>query len=165
MGPGGACLIIAALVWVLPGAASLIPSMAIHTSAKSRLLNWYARLVAFNVEDLFSGKRSPGPPRTVLVNEPLPESFFDIKGKIRSEHVYTSNQVITSKYSLITFLPRNLFEQFRRIANMYVHLNCLVVVDLSVEPSWPTDFSCSSPFFNSFPSLGPSPLGPSSYRY
>lgn len=94
--------------------------MAMLTSATSRLSNWYARLVAFKVEDLFSGKRIPGPPRTVFVNQSLPGSFFDVKGKVKSEHVYPSNQVITSKYSLITFLPRNLFEQFRRIANMYV---------------------------------------------
>ncbi|KIM48588.1 hypothetical protein M413DRAFT_437796 [Hebeloma cylindrosporum] len=95
------------------------PSMAFPTSAKSRLSSWYARLAAFNVEDFFSGKRSPGPPRTVYINEPLPGSFFDSKGKVRREHVYTSNQVITSKYSLITFLPRNLLEQFRRIANIF----------------------------------------------
>lgn len=124
---GLAFLIIASLIWVLPGGASLIPPlMTMLTSAKSRLSNWYARLVAFKVEDLFSGKRIPGPPRTVLVNQSLPGSFFDPKGKVKSEHVYPSNQVITSKYSLITFLPRNLFEQFRRIANMYVHLNCLL---------------------------------------
>ena len=29
------------------------------------------------------------------------------------------NRVITSKYNIITFLPRNLFEQFLRVANIY----------------------------------------------
>jgi phospholipid-translocating ATPase len=33
--------------------------------------------------------------------------------------VYPTNQVITSKYTIITFLPRNLLEQFRRVANIF----------------------------------------------
>jgi phospholipid-translocating ATPase len=56
----------------------------------------------------------------VYVNENIPGHYFDHKGRIKPEFVYTSNQVITSKYTIITFLPRNLLEQFRRIANMCV---------------------------------------------
>lgn len=33
--------------------------------------------------------------------------------------LFDSNQVITSKYNLFTFLPRNLLEQFRRVANIF----------------------------------------------
>lgn len=33
--------------------------------------------------------------------------------------IYESNQVLTSKYNIITFLPRNLIEQFRRVANVF----------------------------------------------
>lgn len=33
--------------------------------------------------------------------------------------IYQSNQVLTSKYNIITFLPRNLLEQFRRVANVF----------------------------------------------
>ncbi|CAN0033542.1 unnamed protein product, partial [Hapterophycus canaliculatus] len=29
------------------------------------------------------------------------------------------NSVVTSKYNLLTFVPKSLFEQFRRIANIY----------------------------------------------
>ena len=32
---------------------------------------------------------------------------------------YVRNKVRTSKYTLITFLPKNLLEQFRRVANIY----------------------------------------------
>ncbi|KAF8077575.1 phospholipid-translocating ATPase [Lyophyllum atratum] len=81
--------------------------------------SWYARAVAFNVESLFSRKREPGPPRTIFVNEHIPAHYIDPKGKPKPEHVYTSNQVITSKYTVITFLPRNLLEQFRRVANLF----------------------------------------------
>ncbi|KAH7921381.1 phospholipid-translocating P-type ATPase [Leucogyrophana mollusca] len=80
---------------------------------------WYDKVVNFNVESLFTRRRAPGPPRTVYFNQNLPESYFDAKGKPKSEHVYCTNQVITSKYTIITFLPRNLLEQFRRIANIF----------------------------------------------
>lgn len=88
--------------------------------APSALTGWYNKLADFNVGSLFAQKRAPGPPRSVYVNENLPEDFFDQKHRPKKEHVYTTNQVITSKYTVITFLPRNLMEQFRRIANVYV---------------------------------------------
>ena len=82
----------------------------------------YNKLAAFQVESLFSKSKVPGPPRTVFVNEDLPQDYFDRKGRIKKEHTYTSNQVVTSKYSVVTFLPRNLLEQFRRIANVCVYI-------------------------------------------
>ncbi|KAF9016585.1 phospholipid-translocating P-type ATPase [Hymenopellis radicata] len=79
----------------------------------------YDKVASFNVETLFVRKREPGPRRTVFVNEPLPDDYRDHKGRLKKEHVYKTNQVITSKYTVITFLPRNLLEQFRRIANVF----------------------------------------------
>jgi phospholipid-translocating ATPase len=76
------------------------------------------RLVEFDIAKVFSRAHVPGPPRTVFVNEPLPNDYRDPKGRIKKEHVFITNQVITSKYTVITFLPRNLLEQFRRVANM-----------------------------------------------
>ncbi|KAF8163678.1 hypothetical protein B0H34DRAFT_649957 [Crassisporium funariophilum] len=92
--------------------------MARPGKSSSGFANGYARLAAFNVEDLFSRKRPPGPPRTIFVNENIPQDYLD-KGKVKRQYVYATNQVITSKYTLITFLPRNLLEQFRRIANIF----------------------------------------------
>ncbi|KAF9014178.1 phospholipid-translocating ATPase [Cyathus striatus] len=91
------------------------------TASKSKggIASWYGRLVAFNIESLFSRKREPGPPRTIFVNEKLPEDYRDPKGRVKPEYVYTANQVITSKYNVITFVPRNLLEQFRRVANIF----------------------------------------------
>ncbi|CAK5275664.1 unnamed protein product [Mycena citricolor] len=80
---------------------------------------WYKRVLAFSIEGLFTSKREPGPPRTVYVNQNLPADLLDHKGRVKSDHVYTTNQVITSKYTIITFLPRNLLEQFRRVANLF----------------------------------------------
>lgn len=87
--------------------------------AKSGLASWYARLAAFQVEDLFSRKKDPGPRRTIFVNENLPEDFRDQNGKVKREHIYATNQVLTSKYTILTFIPRNLLEQFRRVANVF----------------------------------------------
>lgn len=81
---------------------------------------WYNKLAAFNVEDLFSRKHLPGPPRSVVVHQDLPAEYKTDKGKVKKDYVYRTNQVITSKYTIITFLPRNLLEQFRRVANMCV---------------------------------------------
>ncbi|KIJ69189.1 hypothetical protein HYDPIDRAFT_144965 [Hydnomerulius pinastri MD-312] len=86
---------------------------------QSKLSVYWDKLQSFNVESLFARSRGPGTPRTVYVNLNLPDSFFDQKGKPKKEHVYSTNQVITSKYTIITFLPRNLLEQFRRIANIF----------------------------------------------
>lgn len=92
---------------------------------RSRFTGWYDKFAAFKVEDLFSRKKEPGPQRTVFINENLPEDYHDAHGKLKPEHVYATNQVITSKYTIVTFLPRNLLEQFRRIANMYVIFSSL----------------------------------------
>ena len=83
-----------------------------------KLGDWYNRWADWKVEDLFSKKREPGPRRTVYVNENLPEDYLDNRGKVKKEHVYATNQVITSKYTVVTFVPRNLLEQFRRVANV-----------------------------------------------
>ncbi|KAJ6490741.1 hypothetical protein C8R47DRAFT_1123410 [Mycena vitilis] len=112
---------------------------------KSLVARWYDKAAAFRVESLFSRKRQPGPKRTVFANQDLPADYVDHKGKIKHEHVYTSNQVITSKYTLITFLPRNLLEQFRRVANIFF----LAIAILQFFPK----FSTISPGLVIFPLL------------
>lgn len=85
---------------------------------KSRFASWYAKVASFKLEDLFSKKRVPGPERTIFINQSLPDDYHDARGRVKPEHIYSSNQVITSKYTVVTFLPRNLLEQFRRVANV-----------------------------------------------
>lgn len=87
-------------------------------AAKSGFVGWYDKIAGFNVESLFVRKKEPGPKRTVFVNQSLPEDYADHKGRMKPEHVYNTSQVITSKYTVLTFLPRNLLEQFRRVANV-----------------------------------------------
>lgn len=64
-------------------------------------------------------KKRPAVPRSVFVGEPIPEDYYDKKGKVLRDKMFCSNQNITSKYTIITFLPRNLLEQFRRVANIF----------------------------------------------
>ncbi|EKM52958.1 uncharacterized protein PHACADRAFT_259127 [Phanerochaete carnosa HHB-10118-sp] len=66
--------------------------------------------------------------RNIYVNMPLPPDELDHKGEpvVR----YVRNKVRTSKYTIITFVPKNLFEQFRRVANLYF----LAVAVLQIFP-------------------------------
>ena len=55
--------------------------------------------------------------RRVFVNLPLPKYSLNHKG--HPEKKYASNKIRTSKYTTLSFVPKNLFEQFRRPANLY----------------------------------------------
>ncbi|CAB1346443.1 unnamed protein product, partial [Coregonus sp. 'balchen'] len=49
---------------------------------------------------------------------------------------YPDNRIVSSKYTLWNFIPKNLFEQFRRIANFYFLLIFLVqlIIDTPTSP-------------------------------
>lgn len=79
----------------------------------------WEKLQNFKLESLFARNRGRGTLRTIYINQDVPNSYLDAKGRPKKEYVYCTNQVITSKYTIITFLPRNLLEQFRRIANIF----------------------------------------------
>ncbi|XP_052793308.1 phospholipid-transporting ATPase VB-like isoform X2 [Mya arenaria] len=65
--------------------------------------------------------------RLVVPNHTLEES---VKSPGHPNRDFASNGIKTTKYSLITFLPKNLFEQFHRFANLYF----LFVVALNWVP-------------------------------
>ncbi|KAG6696485.1 hypothetical protein I3842_09G150800 [Carya illinoinensis] len=58
--------------------------------------------------------------RVVLCNEPRLHKT--------KPHKYPSNYVSTTKYNVVTFLPQSLFEQFRRVANLYFLLAAVLSV-------------------------------------
>ncbi|CAI9280976.1 unnamed protein product [Lactuca saligna] len=69
--------------------------------------------------------QGPGFSRHVCCNEP----GFHRKKPLK----YSSNYISTTKYNVITFLPKALFEQFRRVANLYF----LLAAALSISPVSP----------------------------
>ncbi|XP_053328635.1 phospholipid-transporting ATPase IG isoform X1 [Spea bombifrons] len=69
--------------------------------------------------------------RTVYVgNRPTSETDAFIAQK------YCDNRIVSSKYTVWNFIPKNLFEQFRRIANFYFLIIFLVqaIVDTPTSP-------------------------------
>ncbi|KAH9846917.1 phospholipid-translocating P-type ATPase [Lenzites betulinus] len=85
----------------------------------------------------------PGARRNVYVNYTLPLDEVDHNGDpvVR----YVRNKVQTSKYTIVTFLPKNLYEQFRRVANLYF----LALVIVQVFPI----FGAPSPQTSALPLL------------
>lgn len=67
----------------------------------------------------------PGFSRKVYCNDP--------DRAYSSLQYYGDNYVSTTKYTLATFLPKSLFEQFRRVANFYF-LVCAILSFLPVSP-------------------------------
>ncbi|EIN05442.1 phospholipid-translocating P-type ATPase [Punctularia strigosozonata HHB-11173 SS5] len=59
----------------------------------------------------------PGKRRNVYVNMPLTAMEVDAHGEPVER--YVRNKVRTSKYTIVTFVPKNLFEQFYRAANIF----------------------------------------------
>ncbi|GAA5877380.1 hypothetical protein JCM3774_003580 [Rhodotorula dairenensis] len=123
-----------------------------------------AKLSDFDLTKVFSRPYRNPYPREVLVNVAVPPEAFTTGPKVplpgfsrkvkndKGEVVrkeprglgtkvvpaagwtFVSNQVLTSKYNLITFIPRNLLEQFRRVANIFF----LVLVILQFFPRFTT---------------------------
>jgi phospholipid-translocating ATPase len=75
--------------------------------------------------------------RNIYVNMDLPASEYDEKGQPIDRH-YVSNRIRTAKYTILSFVPKNLFEQFRNVANLYflflVILQCIPLFGVT-EPA------------------------------
>ncbi|XP_077164389.1 phospholipid-transporting ATPase IG isoform X7 [Paroedura picta] len=79
----------------------------------------------------FTGEEKRVGTRTILVgHRPVSETEAYVLQK------FCDNKIISSKYTIWNFLPKNLFEQFRRIANFYFLIIFLVqvIVDTPTSP-------------------------------
>ncbi|KAF3965086.1 hypothetical protein ACB098_04G085400 [Castanea mollissima] len=90
----------------------------------------FGRIHAFSCgKASFKGEHSliggPGFSRVVYCNEP-----DCVEASVLN---YGSNYVRTSKYTLVTFFPKALFEQFRRVANLYFLL-CAIMSFTPLSP-------------------------------
>ena len=66
------------------------------------------------------------------------KSFAQFRFRRSSPH---SNRISTTKYTILTFIPKNLFEQFHRLANLYflliIILNFIPAIEVfGKEISW-----------------------------
>lgn len=81
--------------------------------------------------------------RSIFINILPPGSLFEANGRYRA--TYPVNEIHTNKYTFLTFVPKNLYEQFRRLANFYF----LALVALQCIPL----FEVASPFYAALPIL------------
>lgn len=70
------------------------------------------------------------------------EQYHKIKDRIIFQ-ILQNNYIKTSKYTLLTFLPLNLFEQFQRLANFY--FLCLMLLQMISVISSLTPITTSIP--------------------
>lgn len=61
--------------------------------------------------------------------------FRTIKPFVHDEYSYASNKVNTGKYNILTYVPKNLAEQFRRIANIYFLVISILQVSTDLSPT------------------------------
>ncbi|KAG0221799.1 hypothetical protein BGW41_006489, partial [Actinomortierella wolfii] len=99
------------------------------------------RRVMTRADTKISLRKSKKDSRRIFVNLPLPVHELDARGNPKVS--YGSNRIKTAKYSAWNFLPKNLFEQFRRVANMFF----LFMAILQLTPI----FTVGSPFLTVFP--------------
>uniref|UniRef100_A0A8C1T3U2 Phospholipid-transporting ATPase n=1 Tax=Cyprinus carpio TaxID=7962 RepID=A0A8C1T3U2_CYPCA len=88
-------------------------------------------LFRFFFFDVCGGDEKRVDSRTIYVgHRPCPDTEAFIPSK------FCDNRIVSSKYTVWNFLPKNLFEQFRRIANFYFLIIFLVqvIVDTPTSP-------------------------------
>lgn len=71
--------------------------------------------------------------RTIYINNEKPVDYHEPDQPFK----YKSNRIKTSKYNIINFLPKNLFEQFRRVANFYFLINVVIIFIIPDPPVSP----------------------------
>lgn len=73
--------------------------------------------------------------RRIYFNMPIPDSERDEEGNLTAQ--YPRNKIRTSKYTPLSFIPKNLYHQFQNIATFYFLLVVVLGVSLTSEPHPP----------------------------
>ena len=64
--------------------------------------------------------------RTLYFNQPLPDDMLDEEGMPAA--TYTRNKIRTARYTPLSFVPKNLWNQFHNIANIFFLFLVILVV-------------------------------------
>lgn len=83
--------------------------------------------VAEGSESSTSDEKDDG--RKIFFNLPLPDDAKDEDGHIKDS--YARNKIRTSKYTPLSFIPKNLWLQFHNIANVYFFFIIILQVNTS----------------------------------
>ena len=66
--------------------------------------------------------------RILFVGNNVPEDAIEEEDKVR---VFPDNEIKSSKYTVWNFVPKNLFEQFRRVSSFY--FLCMGIIAVTNE--------------------------------
>lgn len=97
----------------------------------------YSLVVADDGESTLNGLEAQDQGGDVVDGAILSRSAGDGKSRVilinksQGEHFLT-NEISTAKYSVLSFIPSFLFEQFRRYSNIF--FLCIALFQVSVEP-------------------------------
>lgn len=95
-------------------------------------------------EDAGDNQDSVDSRRRIFFNVPLPDDAKDEEGHPTAK--FGRNKIRTSKYTPLSFLPKNLWFQFHNIANVYF----LFIIILTVHQSHPCFIPGLSDIYRSF---------------
>jgi Phospholipid-translocating ATPase N-terminal len=62
--------------------------------------------------------------------QPVVLRSFEINKIKQNSLAFCNNQITTSKYTVLTFLPKNLIDQFSKLANIYFLLMMILQVNI-----------------------------------
>lgn len=103
-------------------------------SRRSKFDRWIRKqkgLIKRSVYSLF------GKDFTFEFDEPDPRFVYANKPEMNHQQGFASNYIKTTKYSILTFIPKNLFEQFTRIANFYFLVTAIIQLIPGISPISP----------------------------
>lgn len=98
----------------------------------------YASSEILSNDDITPSNRETEKEKSQSDGGPVPLRTFEINDILHNTRSFRSNKIDTSKYNIITFIPKNLIEQFSKLANIYFLLMMILQVNIYF---WFNDFS------------------------
>jgi hypothetical protein len=86
-------------------------------------------LLKLKIKHIRDNREANEKSRRVFLNKKRPKFYINPDEPLS----YCTNAIITSKYTILNFLPKNLFEQFRRVANFYFLINTIIIVKFELN--------------------------------